>query len=126
MSSVSVRLRIAGVAALAAVAAGVLVYYAVHDPSEGDAPRCLFKAFTGYDCPGCGAQRALHTALNGDFAAAWRFNPFIFVAVPVAVIYMIVETAPGRMPRLRRVLLSPPFMILVAVAIAGWWIIRNL
>ena len=58
------------------------IYYAL-DPSTSDAfPRCSFLSLTGYKCPGCGGQRAVHALLNGDVAGAFRFNALLMIAVP--------------------------------------------
>ena len=41
------------------------IYFAL-DPSRSDLfPRCVFLSLTGYKCPGCGSQRAIHALLHG-------------------------------------------------------------
>jgi len=45
-------------------------------------PRCLFHSLTGLDCPGCGSIRSVQSLLHGQFAAAFRFNPLLYVIVP--------------------------------------------
>lgn len=57
-------------AAACILVAVVVIYFFVDPASTTLAPRCHFKALTGFDCPGCGFQRALHAALHGDFATA--------------------------------------------------------
>ena len=49
-------------------------------------PRCPSKLLTGYDCPSCGAQRALHALLHGDLRGAWQFNPFLIVGLPYLLV----------------------------------------
>lgn len=103
------------------------VFYYLHDPASGGiAPRCTFKALTGYDCPGCGFQRALHAALHGQFAEAWSYNPILFFLIPVAQLYALVEATPGRFRRLRCFLLHPAAIIAIGLIIIAWWIIRNI
>lgn len=103
-----------------------VAFYAIHDPAaDGMAPRCLFRTLTGWDCPGCGFQRALHAALHGDIASAWHYNPFVFFALPLALLYGLVEYMPGRFRSLRRLLLNPFALAAVAASIAAWWILRN-
>lgn len=45
---------------------------------EGHMLSCPAKALTGFDCPGCGFQRALADLLRGDFAGAWAHYPALF------------------------------------------------
>ena len=89
--------------AVIAIATAVILVYILGDPlGRGYAPRCVFKSITGYDCPGCGFQRALAAALHGDWSGAWRANPFLFFALPAGALYAVVETMPGRFGRRRR------------------------
>ena len=70
------------VALVAAVGAlvGALV---VFDPAVTSGfPKCIFKSITGLHCSGCGAGRAAHRLLNGDFAGAFRMNPLLIAALP--------------------------------------------
>ena len=45
-------------------------------------PRCVFHGLTGLDCPGCGSIRSMQCLLHGEFVAAFRFNPLLYVIVP--------------------------------------------
>ncbi len=44
---------------------------------------CLFHQVTGLDCPGCGAQRALHQLLHGNVVAAIRLNAMFVFSLPL-------------------------------------------
>ena len=112
-------------AAACILVAVVVIYFFVDPASTALAPRCLFKALTGFDCPGCGFQRALHAALHGDFATAWACNPALFFFIPVTGLYAFAELMPRRAGRLRRVLISPAAIIALALAFVAWWVIRN-
>lgn len=104
---------------LVAAIVAALVYVGLCDPEVYPAPRCFFKAATGYDCPGCGSQRAFHALVHGRPADAWHYNAALFFAVPLAALYL------WRPRCLRRVLDSPTLAVAVAVAIVAWWIGRN-
>ena len=39
---------------------------------------CLNKQIFGFDCLGCGAQRAFVMVLKGEFAAAFKMYPAIY------------------------------------------------
>lgn len=113
-------------AAMAATAvAAMCIYLYFVDPTDGPAAQCMLRRLTGYDCPGCGTQRALHALLHGHPAEAWRYNPAALPAIALAALYAAVEMLPGRMPRLERLLMRPAFIYTLAAAIVAWWILRN-
>jgi uncharacterized protein DUF2752 len=47
-----------------------------------DAPTCVMKLFTGFDCPGCGGTRAAWYLLHGDVPAAAHHHAMLVFAVP--------------------------------------------
>jgi Protein of unknown function (DUF2752). len=56
------------------------------NPSEHSFfPRCVFHSVSGWNCPGCGGQRALHHLLHGNFAAALQHNALFVVLLPLAI-----------------------------------------
>lgn len=52
-------------------------------------PTCPSKVLLGIPCPGCGISRALMSAIQLDFAAAFEYNP-LWILVPVALIAITV------------------------------------
>ncbi|MCM1068125.1 MAG: DUF2752 domain-containing protein [Muribaculaceae bacterium] len=114
------------IAAAVLALAAILLFYYFADPTWRWMPRCTFRALTGYDCPGCGFQRALHAALHGHIAEAWGYNPFVFFAVPVAVFYIVVEAMRVRFPRLHARANHPFILTGILVAIIAFWIGRNM
>jgi len=44
-------------------------------------PRCPFFVITGYYCPGCGSQRAIHSFLHFRWADVIHYNILVFPAV---------------------------------------------
>ena len=56
--------------------AALIFFYRHFNPADASshAPRCILRAVSGYDCPGCGSQRAFHAMLNGNIAEAWNHN----------------------------------------------------
>lgn len=119
--------RVAKTAAVAAAVAIGACLYGLADPAAAKwMPRCLFKCLTGYDCPGCGMQRALHAVLNGDIGAAWTFNPFLFFLVPAAIMYVSAECGIIKNTCLRKAILSRAAATGLLAATAAWWIVRNI
>lgn len=109
------------------VAVALVAVYFFFDPGSARwMPRCLFHELTGWQCPGCGAQRALHALLHGRLAEAWGYNPFIFIIVPLAVALGLIEAFRDRVPRLYKAVYRPATFIAVLAALIGWTIARNL
>lgn len=101
--------------------------YALVDPAESAwMPKCLFHLATGYDCPGCGSQRALHALLSGDFAGAFHANAFLFLLVPFFLLLAYAEFNPKRHPRLYKFVTSSPAIYSLLALIVAWTLFRNL
>ncbi len=50
-------------------------------------PRCPIFALTGWECPGCGATRALAALLRGHVVEAWHYNSLFVFLTPVLVAF---------------------------------------
>lgn len=114
--------------ALAAIGICAVVY--ALDPAEQPLmPKCVFKLLTGFDCPGCGFQRALHAFLHGQWASAARYNLFLLLALPYLLSLVVSDwllrghPAQGRWQHFthhRHVLIG--YLVLYV----AWGIVRNL
>jgi hypothetical protein len=107
---------------------GLAVLFFVLNPVEHQIfPRCLFNSITGYYCPGCGSQRAIHSLLHLDMAGVVSYN-FLFIPGFLLILYHYIH------PFLNRILhwklpnifyfKSTPWIIFGVVII--FWILRNL
>lgn len=71
----------------------VLIFYYSTDPvhTHSGVP-CTFKIVTGYNCSGCGGQRALHLLLHGEFLQALRYN-FLIIFFPffIYLLYVVIK-----------------------------------
>lgn len=110
------------VAALMAAA----IYFNFDPASSGLFPRCVFYTLTGYKCPGCGTQRAIHSLLHGDVLAAWHYNAALLVAIPVIALYGYAELRRESCPRMYARINSSVAITTIIVATLLWWILRNL
>ena len=116
-------MRIGILVALAAIVA----VYALFDPAETWwMPRCPVHALTGWDCPGCGSQRAIHSLLRGDVAAAFGFNAFLILISPYLVALAVAELNRHRWARAYRRLTSSPVIYTLLALIVLWSVARNL
>ncbi|WP_293947393.1 MULTISPECIES: DUF2752 domain-containing protein [unclassified Sphingobacterium] len=50
---------------------------------------CLWKAISGYECPGCGLTTAFIALLQMKWGDAWSANPMIFVLIPVFIFLIL-------------------------------------
>jgi hypothetical protein len=71
---------------LAAAGSAILVLFAFNPAAHGFYPRCLFKEWTGWQCPGCGGLRAAHLLLHGRVREAFAMNPFLLACGPLFVV----------------------------------------
>lgn len=111
---------------IAAVAGAICVYLAVVDPSDAVyAPKCVFYHLTGLQCPGCGSQRAMHALLEGRIADAWHYNALMLLAIPPLSVMGFAAATKDKYPRLYQTMNSMHAVIIAAVAIVGWFLIRN-
>ncbi len=102
-----------------------LCVYFYFDPSDHLFPRCPFLVATGYECPGCGSQRAIHALLHGDIVAAWHFNAMLIVFIPIIVTLLIAEFRRTVAPRFYRAVNSSYVIWGSAILLVAWWILRN-
>ena len=108
------------------VGAGWLFF--VLDPSETPLfPRCPFYSLTGWYCPGCGSQRAVHSFLHFDFAGVVAFNFLLFPAALLICYHYLHPWLNRRfgwkLPNLLY-LRNTPWIILAVVLL--FWIARNI
>jgi hypothetical protein len=74
----------AGVVLGASLLGVCAVVFFFNPVQSGFYPVCLFHRLTGWNCPGCGATRALYALLHGDFGAAFRDNALFVLTLLLA------------------------------------------
>lgn len=111
---------------LIVILSGVVLYWL--DPAQYVfMPKCIFRMLTGWDCPGCGLQRAVHALLHGRFWEAVQYNYFLLLGIPyvLAVMYMEWFTSGEKHLRLRRVLYHRYVLYAYVMLYLAWWVLRN-
>ncbi len=88
-------------------------------------PPCMFKAFTGYYCIGCGLTRALHALVHGDIGGAFAMNPLAMLVLPLIPLMLIDGrgATPAPLRPFMSVVMTPKLWMLLLPA---YWIARNL
>jgi hypothetical protein len=111
------------------VGAGVAgcVYTLLVDPNHSSAyPQCPTKLLFGFDCPLCGATRAVHSLLRFDLGGAIDHNLLFVLALP-ALLYAFVAWTMTRMGHpLRPLPLSSRWVtISLFVVMVAFAVVRN-
>ena len=88
---------------------------------------CIFHKLTGYQCPGCGTQRAFHSLLHLEIKQGILYNPISIIAVPLIILLIYLEHFNGkkRFPKLYKTLSGKVFIIIIFIFIILYWIMRN-
>lgn len=91
-------------------------------------PPCPILKLTGFACAGCGGQRMLLDLFRGDFAGAFRHNPFLFCLLPAAAVYCLWGAARyvKEKPPLYKSRGFPAAAAVVAVLAVVFMVLRNL
>jgi hypothetical protein len=127
LSTIGKKIVLIAAACLFLLAAAVIFYR--FDPGETALfPKCFFLSATGYECPGCGSQRAVHDLLHLRIRSAFRHNAFMLLALPYIFLGIYLEYLGGkrRFPRIARTLYGATAAIVVLVVIVAFWILRNI
>ena len=115
---------IAGILVLSLVV--VLVFV---DPTTTQlAPKCPFKLLTGWQCGGCGCQRAVHAFFHGEFLKAAKYNLFFLYAVPYLLILIAERTfLTGDLRMKVRSVAEHRYVIwFYVVSYCVWTVVRNI
>jgi len=65
---------------------GFFFIYKYNNPSNNSLfVPCPIEYTTGYHCPGCGSQRAIHQLLNFNIMGALRLNSFMVLSLPIII-----------------------------------------
>ena len=101
----------------------LIIFYFFFNP-EGSAwaPKCPFWLLTGYYCPGCGSQRAIHCFLNGRIVEGIRYN---YLLLP-SLLYAVLLILSPKGSKLSNALTSSIACWILFSVFMLWWLIRNL
>ncbi|WP_169463247.1 DUF2752 domain-containing protein [Kaistella palustris] len=106
----------------------MFVFY-FYDPANSALfPKCPFKYITGFSCPGCGSQRALHEILHFNFLKVFEYNALLIFSLPYiltgfAFNFNVVK---NRFPNARKFLFGQQAIIFVLLVVFIFSVLRNL
>lgn len=84
---------------------------------------CPFRYITGWLCPGCGAQRAMHDLMHGRFLEAFHHNAALVTALPLLGLQWSV---PRILRSPRRFDQNNAIVLMWLIGILAWGVLRNL
>ena len=108
-----------------AVGAGTMVFL-FNPATHHFYPACLFHALTGWNCPGCGATRALYALLHGNLRLAFKDNALFVVALAAFLAWVpyVIFLKFKKRPATFRLASRWAWMLLAAALVFG--VLRNL
>ncbi|HEY5560911.1 MAG TPA: DUF2752 domain-containing protein [Clostridiaceae bacterium] len=108
-----------------AILAATYLYY--HSPFQKNIyPSCIFRAFTGMYCPGCGATRATYALIHGNILLALKYNLFYMLCIPF-ILYLLISLLDIKIngKSIYKVNFYEREAYIVMGVILGFWILRN-
>jgi hypothetical protein len=90
----------------------------------GIALPCIINEITGFYCPGCGITRMCLSLLKGEIYQAFRYNPIIFIDVPIIIISLFLEKCFKNVKNINKIT-NVIFIILLIITII-FGVLRNI
>ncbi len=108
---------------------GAYIFYSFSPYDSGIFPKCPVLVSTGYQCTGCGSQRALHDLMHLRFTSALSANPFAVLAIPYLLLGYIAEWKADSSlwwSRLRKSLFGLNAIWIILVMVVVFTVMRNI
>ena len=103
------------------------IFYNLNPSNHSVYPECNFHASTGYLCPGCGSQRAIHDFLHFNIAEGFKHNALVglclFTGLYLIFGFIFNKVSSKPVPNYFK-RSSTAYIILGVIAV--FWILRNL
>lgn len=103
-------------------------YYFLLNPYEQEYffISCPFYKITGYQCSGCGSQRAFHEVLHLNFKEAFHQNALVLIAIPYFSLIFFTSFHQEKYAKLRQFLIGKKTILILFIFIILFGIFRNL
>lgn len=102
-----------------------LLFFFLNPSNSALFPKCPFLLVTGWKCPGCGSQRAIHHLLHLNVSEAFHNNALLTVFVIPLCLLMIIEYH-SSFSKIRSKINHPIVILMLFFIICTWWILRNI
>lgn len=104
------------------------VFYRFNPQNSSYFLKCPIHYFTGYLCPGCGSQRAIHELLHLNFRKALEYNALFVVSIPYLILAFALNTEPLRekFPKTRKFFFNPKAILILLGIVVIFSVYRNI
>ena len=85
---------------------------------------CSIKTITGLYCPGCGITRMLLSIIQLDFYQAFRYNPLLFITLPIFIIFFLNALITKKEPLYNKI--SNKVWTIIIIIFIAYGILRNI
>jgi hypothetical protein len=105
-----------------------LLYFFYPAADSNFYPKCIFYSITGFDCPGCGSQRAASALLHGRIMDALDYNILFVLLIPLVFYSAFVFSwnAFSRKKITQNIFYSPVFVKTILFLALVFWVSRNI
>ena len=87
---------------------------------------CPFYKITGYQCPGCGSQRAFHEVLHFHFLEAFKQNALFVLGIPYVLLIFYANFNKEKHQKLRQALVGNKTLLILLIVAILFGVLRNL
>ena len=87
---------------------------------------CPFYKITGFQCSGCGSQRAFHEILHLNFEEAFLQNALVLIAIPYFSLIFFTSFFQEKFAKLRQLLIGKKTILILFFTVILFGIFRNL
>ena len=87
---------------------------------------CPFYKITGFQCSGCGSQRAFHEILHLNFREAFHQNALVLIAIPYFSLIFFTSFFQEKFAKLRQLLIGKKTTLILFFIVILFGIFRNL
>ena len=87
---------------------------------------CPFYKITGYQCPGCGSQRAFHDILHFHFLGAFKQNALFVLGIPYVLLIFYANFNKEKHQKLRQALVGNKTLLILLIVAILFGVLRNL
>lgn len=106
----------------------VFIYYYLFAKENRTGLSCVFYNTTGWQCPGCGGQRAVYAIFKGEFLQSIRYNPLIYFYL-ILLFYLYILIVEGYILKNKKILfkygIPEGFGFFFLILIILFFLLRN-